>query len=61
MIIGDFNEILFSNEKFGGKPRNETLMHNFIVALERCYLSNLGHIDDHFMWNYKYENETFTK
>lgn len=42
IVMGDFNEILFHNEKWGGKDRSEKQMARFREALDFCSLNDLG-------------------
>lgn len=41
--MGDFNEILFSHEKQGGRLRVERKMTAFREALDDCDLFDLGY------------------
>jgi hypothetical protein len=43
VVIGDFNEILFSNEKEGGNPRPLNFMQAFRDALADCNFDDLGY------------------
>lgn len=61
MVIGDFNEVLFSHKKEGGKPRSEHLMTTFRDTMEECNLHDLGFIGDKFTWSNRYEAESCTK
>ncbi|XP_041011424.1 uncharacterized protein LOC121255210 [Juglans microcarpa x Juglans regia] len=60
-VLGDFNEILFSNEKRGGKPRREAQMVRFREVLEDCHLHDLGFKEDMFTWSNKHGDGTYTK
>ncbi|XP_042962443.1 uncharacterized protein LOC122296709 [Carya illinoinensis] len=60
-VIGDFNEILFNDEKVGGKPRNENLMCTFRNLLEEGNLLDLGWKRNKFTWCNCHEDESFTK
>jgi hypothetical protein len=51
VVIGDFNEILFSNEKEGGDPRPDHIMQAFRDALSNCNLHDLGFLGDPFTWH----------
>jgi hypothetical protein len=42
LCVGDFNEILFSHEKQGGRDRSQIYMDWFREALEFCKLRDLG-------------------
>jgi hypothetical protein len=50
VIIGDFNEILYSHEKEGGNPRRQGCMQGFRDALVDCGLEDIGHTGDPFTW-----------
>jgi endonuclease/exonuclease/phosphatase family metal-dependent hydrolase len=50
LIVGDFNEILFSTEKEGGNPRPQGCMDAFRDALMDCGLEDLGFSGDAFTW-----------
>ncbi|KAG2685685.1 hypothetical protein I3760_10G137200 [Carya illinoinensis] len=60
-VIGDFNEILFNDEKVGGKYRNENLMRMFRNILEEGNLFDLGWKKNKFTWCNRHEDESFTK
>ncbi|KAA3471267.1 Endonuclease/exonuclease/phosphatase [Gossypium australe] len=42
LILGDFNEIIYSHEKQRGRIREERQMNAFGEALEECELNDLG-------------------
>lgn len=42
LYFGDFNEILYTNEKLGGHDRNLNLISEFREVLQNCNLVNLG-------------------
>ncbi|XP_027337278.1 uncharacterized protein LOC113850972 [Abrus precatorius] len=48
--IGNFNSILFENEKFGGRPANLNLMRQFADCLNFCGLQDLGFKGSPFTW-----------
>jgi hypothetical protein len=50
VLIGDFNEILFSHEKEGGNPRPLNFMQNFRDVLTDCNLHDIGFVGDQFTW-----------
>ena len=50
VVIGDFNEILFSHEKDGGNPRPQHYMQAFRDALSDCELEDIGFSGDTFTW-----------
>jgi hypothetical protein len=53
VVIGDWNEILYSHEKEGGNPRPMQYMQAFRNALSDCGLEDLGYIGDTFTWRRK--------
>lgn len=61
MVIGDFNEILFHHEKWGGKQRTESLMQNFREFLEIGELYDLRYSGDIFTWSNHHNFDTFSK
>jgi hypothetical protein len=50
VVIGDFNEILFSHEKEGGNPRPQNFMQAFRDSLIACDLHDVGYSGDPFTW-----------
>ncbi|KAA3468935.1 reverse transcriptase [Gossypium australe] len=50
IVMGDFNEILSSYEKKGGRLRLERQMQDFRMALEDCNLFDLGFVGRWFTW-----------
>ncbi|KAA3458060.1 reverse transcriptase [Gossypium australe] len=50
LVVGDFNEILFSFEKQGGRMREERQMEAFRKALEDCELADLGFSGQWYTW-----------
>jgi hypothetical protein len=42
LCVGDFNDILFSHEKEGGRQRSQQCMDRFRETLEHCHLRDLG-------------------
>jgi hypothetical protein len=43
LLMGDFNEILFSDEKEGGNPRPQHYMQAFRDTLTECGLEDIGY------------------
>ncbi|XP_042954578.1 uncharacterized protein LOC122290989 [Carya illinoinensis] len=60
VVIGDFNEILYNNEKAGGNYRSEYLMRSFKKVLEEGNLFDLGWKRNKFTWCNHHEDESFT-
>ncbi|XP_042954598.1 uncharacterized protein LOC122291011 [Carya illinoinensis] len=60
-VIGDFNEVLYSDEKEGGNPRSEYLMRQFREVMEEGSLCDLGWAGNKFTWSNCHEDESFTK
>jgi hypothetical protein len=50
MVLGDFNEILYSSEKEGGATRAPRYMQAFQDCLSQCSLEDLGYTGDKFTW-----------
>lgn len=50
MVVGDFNEIVYSHEKEGGAPRPVRMMQNFRDALVDCELDDMGFSGEQFTW-----------
>lgn len=48
VVIGDFNEILYSHEKEGGARRPDRMMQEFREALVDCQLDDMGFMGDQF-------------
>jgi hypothetical protein len=48
IVIGDFNEIMYSDEKEGGNPRPQGYMQAFRDVLSDCELFDLGFNGDPF-------------
>jgi hypothetical protein len=61
VCLGDFNEILSANEKYGGRRRQRGVMENFQKTLEACGLSDLGYKEPKYTWNNGHEGAEFTK
>jgi hypothetical protein len=61
VCLGDFNEILSADEKYGGRRRQRGLMENFKKTLEACGLSDLGYKGPKYTWNNGREGTEFTK
>jgi len=50
VCFGDFNEILWNDEKEGGRLRPENQMKEFTEALEDCKLQDLGYTGYMHTW-----------
>jgi hypothetical protein len=50
IVMGDFNEILYSDEKEGGNPRPDRMMQEFRNCLSDCELHDMGYSGDKFTW-----------
>lgn len=61
LCMGDFNEILSNEEKFGAASKSFSQMERFREALEDCELSNLGYKGSKYTWSNKREGSGFTK
>ncbi|GMI64370.1 hypothetical protein HRI_000106300 [Hibiscus trionum] len=50
LVLGDFNEIVLSSEKQGGRDRPVRQMEGFSAALSDCGLDDLGFTGQWFTW-----------
>jgi endonuclease/exonuclease/phosphatase family metal-dependent hydrolase len=50
VILGDFNEILYSHQKEGGNPRSQHYMQAFRDAINGYNLEDIGFSGDPFTW-----------
>ena len=50
LCVGDFNELLSSNEKWGKRPRPEHQMSQFRQAVDDCGFMDLGFVGPAFTW-----------
>lgn len=53
IIGGDFNEILHSIEKFGGRSINNSRSNQFTDCINYCNLVDLGFKDSKYTWTNK--------
>lgn len=53
---GDFNEILKTHEKNGGRLRPYGQMESFREVLDECNLFDLGFVGNKFTWSKNYPN-----
>ena len=53
---GDFNELLKSHEKHGGRLRPYGQMEKFREVLDECNLLDLGYVGNKFTWSKKFPN-----
>jgi ribosome-binding protein aMBF1 (putative translation factor) len=51
LVMGDLNEVLYSFEKEGGRPRPNQFLIAFQEALADCGLTDLGYSGDKFTWH----------
>lgn len=61
LCVGDFNEILLQEEKYGVAMRPYSQVEAFRLAMEDSELSNLGYLGDRFIWRNNREGQQFTK
>lgn len=50
LVTGDFNEVAFPNEKFGGNPPNIFKMQKYKETMDACGLHDLGFIGSKYTW-----------
>ena len=51
LCLGDFNEIMDANEKFGGLPKSRRQMMGFRDTLLSCNLHDLGFVGPKYTWS----------
>ena len=51
VCIGDYNEILSSDERQGRLPKAQALVQAFRSALLHCNLTDLWYVGNAFTWN----------
>ena len=56
ICAGDFNEILKSQEKLGGKPRPNGQMQDFRDVLDECGFTDMGYVGNKYTWYKHYQN-----
>ena len=56
ICAGNFNEILKSHEKVGGKPRPNGQMQEFRDVLDECGFIVMGYLGTKFTWYKNYPN-----
>ena len=56
IYAGDFNEILKSHEKVGGRPRLNGQMQEFRDVLDECGFIDMGYSGNKFTWYKNYPN-----
>lgn len=61
LCVGDFNEILHQEEKYGASMRPYIQMEDFKLAWEDSGLSDSSYVGDMFTWSNDREGEQFTK
>ncbi|XP_040996249.1 uncharacterized protein LOC121242444 [Juglans microcarpa x Juglans regia] len=61
LCVGDFNEIISTNEKVGGPLRPYGQMECFREALEDCDLTDMGYVGNKFTWSNNRGGIEFTK
>ena len=60
LCLGDFNEILSSDEKVWGAAKPQQCMDKFREVLEGCDLADIGFTEDKFTWrNHSKEVDTY--
>ena len=59
LVVGDFNEIIKSSEKRGGRLRPYLQMQNFCDALDECGLMDMGFVGSRFTWFKKCANDVY--
>lgn len=50
-VIGDFNDLMFADEKRGGREHPRNLLTGFVETVNECGLMDLGFIGGKFTWD----------
>ncbi|XP_057251664.1 uncharacterized protein LOC130591770 [Beta vulgaris subsp. vulgaris] len=50
LVTGDFNEVIYHHEKFGGNPPKDYKMRKYKETMEICGLHDLGFIGSKYTW-----------
>ncbi|XP_019186580.1 PREDICTED: uncharacterized protein LOC109181284 [Ipomoea nil] len=50
VVIGDFNDLLYQNEKRGGNPHPNSLLRGFGEAIEDCWVAQLPMVGYPYTW-----------
>ncbi|KAF5458429.1 hypothetical protein F2P56_022456 [Juglans regia] len=61
LCVGDFNEILRYDEKWGGPLRPYNQMEDFREVVDRCGLNDMGFYGRKFTWSNGRHGKAFTK
>ncbi|XP_023871998.2 uncharacterized protein LOC111984613 [Quercus suber] len=61
VCAGDFNELMHSGEKEGGRSRPVQQMANFCEAINSCQLRDLGYIGQDFTWSRRLGNRGWVR
>lgn len=61
LVCGDFNEIISSDEKLGGGPRNQCQMREFREVLDFCNSRRIPFLGFKYTWDNRREGEDNTK
>lgn len=49
-VVRDFNEMLYENEKRGGRKQPYNLLVGFMETLNECGLQDLGYVGEKYTW-----------
>lgn len=49
-VIGDFNDMMYSDEKRGGREQPCYLLEGFTETVQECGLHDLGFVGKKFTW-----------
>jgi hypothetical protein len=61
LCIGDFNEVFYATEKWGGWVRSSSQMNAFHHVLDKCQLADLGYRGAKYTWCNFREGKEFIK
>uniref|UniRef100_A0A803P1A9 Uncharacterized protein n=1 Tax=Cannabis sativa TaxID=3483 RepID=A0A803P1A9_CANSA len=61
LVLGDFNELLSNEDKYGGPLKSDKLMNDFRQAIDFCNLIAIPYTRDRFTWTNKHYTGTLVK
>jgi exonuclease III len=61
LCVGDYNEIMEADEKFGAVTKSRRQMRDFCNTLEACNLQDLGYVGPKFTWCNMRDEDNFIK
>lgn len=60
-VIGDFNDMMYEDEKMGGNKQPHQLLSGFTETLGVCGLTDLGFVGEKFTWEKSRGRQNWTQ